>query len=269
MSDAPKTVSNGRRRWFQFRLRTLLVAFTAIALVLGLAIHYRVHLLWHLTAWRLDLNDVQPLPVTPMPETEVPDDWVICRFGSLQFSLPPALARNMEGAPSGLAIFSEVPPHAMIVSLPADTADALDFVQTDLAMPPEGQELSTVMLRLACFRTGTDEFRWSMAPGEVRWFIWRVMIGRFGRFGSEQRAETLIRDDLEGVAYFRAGHVEFDWQSKGVQAGGIITLIDSSKGEVDLAWIRAVCGSVKCTGKSLPSRTSKEEVEAQFEILTE
>jgi hypothetical protein len=258
-----------KRRWFQFRLRTLFVAFTLIALVLGLVIHYRAHLAWCFAVSRLGLADVPPLPVTPMPEAKVPEDWVACRFGSIQFSLPPGFVRSVQGSPKGGMIGLRDDSHTMMISLPANQTATLDSLETDMEMPPEGQGLSMVMLRLACFQAGSDEFRWSMSPDQVRWFAWRMWIGRFMRLGSEQRAETLFRDDLEGVAYYRTGHAEFDWQAKESPTGGTIHFIDRSKGEVDPAWVRAVCRSVKCTGQMSPNRMSKEEVEDQFQIITE
>lgn len=269
MSNDTTAPSRQRRRWFQFRLRTLFVAFTVVAIVLGLAIHYRVHLAWCFAASRLGLTDVPPLPVTAMPEAEVPEDWAVCRFASLQFHLPPGLARSRQGSPKGTMIVLRDDPRSMMIYLPIDKSDSREQVQNDPEMPPEGHGLSMVMLRLACHQTSSDEFRWSMSPEQVRWFAWRMSIGRFMRMGSEQRVETLFHDNLEGVVYYRTGHAEFDWQAKRSQTGGTIRFIDRSKEEVDPAWVRAVCRSVKCSGKSLPIPMSKEEVEEQFEIIGE
>ncbi|NLS92756.1 MAG: hypothetical protein GXX96_11425 [Planctomycetaceae bacterium] len=269
MSNDTTAPSGQRRRWFQFRLRTLFVTFTLVALVLGLLIHYRVHLVWCYTSSHLGLADVPPVPVTSMPEVEVPEDWVACRFGSLHLRLPRELIRNLQGSPGGGMIALRDNPRAMLIPLPAVQPDASDFLRNDLLMPPEGQELSMLMLRVACLQTGSDEFRWSMSPHEVRWFTWRMTIGRLFRTGADQHAETVIRDDLEGVVCYRSGYAEFFWQSKEGPAGGVVTLIDQSQEEVDPAWVRAVCRSVSCTGESCSRPRSKEEVEAQFEIIAE
>jgi hypothetical protein len=269
MSGKMTITPKQRRRWFQFRLRTLFVAFTVVALVLGLVIHYRAHLVWCVAASRLGLADVQRVPVTAMPDAAVPEDWVACRFGSLQFDLPPGFVRSVQGSPKGGMIVLRDDPRAMMIYLPGDQTDSGELLQSDLEMPPEGRGLSMVMLRLACFQTASNEFRWSMSPEEVRWFVWRISIGRFMRMGSEQRAETLMCDDLEGAAYYRSGCAELDWRSKESQASGNIHFIDKSEEEIDPAWVRAVCRSLRFTGESLSRPRSREEVEALFQVITE
>ncbi len=270
MNGETITPPKKRRRWFQFRLRTLFVAFTVVALVLGLVIHYRVHLVWCYAAWHQGLNDVQALPVTSMPEAKVPNDWVTCRFGSLQFTMPPGMQRNSERVPSGVAmlVLSDGA-RTMVVDLPEDQTDMLHLLHTGLKMPPEGQDLSSVMLRLVCRQSGSDEFRWSMSPPEVRWFAWRVLTGQLMRVGSV-RAETVLQEDLQGVAYFHANWIHFEWQANSDQSGGYIRFTSrSEEQQTDPAWIRAVCRSVTCTGERFPSRMSKDEVEALFEIIAE
>lgn len=239
-----------------------------------------------------------------MPEQPQPNDLVACRFGSLFFHLPPELAQSHQLAPNGPQILGLGDgSRSMIIALPTDTTGLEDFLRTDLRMPPQGEDLSTVMRRLACIQTGFDEFRWPMSRGEVRWHAWRMTVGQLAGRGGQQRAETLITNNLEGVAYFRSKRVEFDWQPKEGRASGYIHFIDGfDEQEIDPAWVYAVCRSLieaciandrradnespdlraqsldhprienadvnRFSGPRSSNQTSKDEAEPRFRILT-
>jgi hypothetical protein len=109
-----------------------------------------------------------------------------------------------------------------------------------------------------------------MSAAEVRWHAWRIKIGQLMRIGSAQGAETLIRDDLEAVAYFRPKHIEFEWQAKDSKAAGYIHFFDrSNEHDIEPAWVRTVCRSVRFSGKCFPNRMTKEDVRAEFHVVTE
>src|SRR5438552_17196606 len=104
-----------------------------IPVVIGLAvvlivagIRFWPHLLWRFGGgYSLTLNQ-QLLPVSPMPETPVPDDFVRCHFGPLEFRVPPGTVAKPEFKAGGL-------PHVVLrdgkrdvlVTLPSDNRTTL------------------------------------------------------------------------------------------------------------------------------------------------
>ncbi len=252
------------------RLPGVVLATVIVVLICALLIQYRVHLFWRIALARNpELGDVRPIPIVAMPDVSVPEDWVRYRFGSLEFALPPELAKTAEPGRNGAAtLFFNDQSHAMVVPLPTDSEDRIAFLQTTLTMPPEGKSLSQLELRLAWYQANPDDFRWSMSTNEVRWLVWRVIVGRLMRTKDEERAETLFRDDLEGVACFKGKVTGFFWEAKHDRIGGYITFIDGSPhAPFDPTWIRAVCRSLKFSGKSYPAKLPKEQVLAEFQII--
>ena len=287
----PAVLDRVRRRRAQFSVRTLLLATAAIALVLGLALHLPVRFSWRFGQDHERLADVKALPIRPMPETPSPEGWVHCRFGPLQFHLPPELVKEMRATTKGAApelCFYEDTDTALrrvLISLPTDvTAEfssrlARDgFSQADSAVPPEGRGLSMIRLRLACCQASWDDFRWTMSPHDLRWHMWCVTMSRYLRsFGNDGRVETLFRHDLEGLVHFRdvhswqgrlVGEASFRWQAKDGKAGADIHFTEHAAA-TDPAWMRAVCRSLKFSGEPFPECTSEDQVLALFEVVSE
>jgi hypothetical protein len=233
---------------------------------------YRSHLAW-VIARAVDKRfaDVRPIPVRSMPFADVPQDWVHCRFGSLEFALPPELAKNPEAPMTDAPLLGFYDKSRSIaVHLPTASQQSAEFFKTDLKSPPQGQGLSLVRLSLACREANPEDFRWTMSPNEVHWLAWRITIGHVIRLQSVERAETLFRDDLEAVAYFLGKRAVLDWQAKDRDIGGYIHFMHrASDGPIDPNWVRAVCHSLKFTGKSFPDRLRKDQLLAEFQILAE
>ena len=79
-------------------------------------------------------------------------------------------------------------------------------------------------------------------------------------FSSHEWAETLFRDDLEGIALFGGGgrHASFDWEAKDKNVGAYIHFNDAS-GALDTTCGALRCESVRCSGESYPAQMSKDE----------
>jgi len=151
----------------------------------------------------------------------------------------------------------------MIVELPEDLRDQQNFLQTAAKLPPEGQGMSRPRLRLACCQASSGNFRWSMSPEEVRWHIWCIAMAGILRCYPDGRAETLCRDDLEGIVLLSGNerYATFDWEVKGKNVGAYIHFKDDS-GALDATWVHCVCESVRCSGESYPAEMSKQELPA-------
>ena len=266
MDAGNTTPMKARRHWYQFSLRSMLLATAVFALVLGLTIHYRMHLWWRYSAAGTRLTDVEAIPTGPMPDAPSPKAWSHCRFGSLEFVLPLKLTKNLEAAPGLLCLHDDS--RSVIIRLPTDLTDELAFLQTDLAMPPQAQGLSCPRLRVACYQSSFDGFRWSMTQEEVRWHVWRVAMSPMLRLRSDGWVETLFRNDLEGVAHFGGEHAAFDWQTKHGKVGAYIHF-KQQDGEIDPTWVRSVCQSLRFSGEAFPQRVPKKKVLALFQVVSE
>jgi len=243
----------------------MFVAMAVVALLLGLLMYFRLHLAWRIMAARAGLDDVRPLPVSAMPETPVPENWVHCRFGSLDFDLPAEMAECPVFPKNGATIlFFHCGSRSIWVALPEDRTDLLQA----LPVPPQGRGLSLPRLRLACCQVSSDDFRWTMSRQELAWHAWLIAASGLLRVRSDGRAETLFRQDLEGIVFFGRSLVSFDWQAKGSNVGGFMNFVDRS-GECDPAWVRFVCQSVRFSGQSYPDTMPPEKVRALFQVVSE
>jgi hypothetical protein len=235
-----------------------------LAAAVGIILYYRVHLWWWLSADRARLNEVQAVPTGPMPDTPAPDDWVRCRLGSLEFKLPPGMAKNIETAKTGapLFVFREGS-RQIIIDLPrSENSDVLEV----LAGHPRAKSLSLPRLRLACCQVSSNDFRWSMTPEEVSWHAWCIGVGVVLRRGNDGYVETLFREDFDGISHFHDGFAEFDWQNAENGAWSCMCFRDLS-GHLDPAWVRAVCQSLRFSGETYPDTMPQEKLLGLFEVL--
>jgi hypothetical protein len=255
-------VPKPKLRWFQFSLRSLLIATAVLAFLLGMVVHFRTHLyLRYVTAREKQFAEVKAIPTSPMPDTPDPNDYVRCRFGSLQFSLPPAMAGNVESPKNGASfrVFRDGS-KSVIVELPTGISETDEFLKTELKLPPEGQGLSRPRLRLACCQVNTADFQWTMSRDEVRWYAWRIAMNRTFCVEPDGWAETMFGENLDGILLFAGSrlHASFDWQDKNKAVAGFIHFKDRSS-ELDPVWVRSVCKSVQVCEEPHPGEPSKKK----------
>ncbi|HUT93443.1 MAG TPA: hypothetical protein VMY37_28525 [Thermoguttaceae bacterium] len=284
----PIVLDRVRRRRGQFSVRTLLLATSVIALALGLAFYLPVRLSWRFGKANQRLTSVQPVAVRPMPETPVPEGWVRCRFGPLQFDVPPELAKEVRassGRSPAICLYEDTDTslRRVGISLPTDLMDDLssrlardNLSRADVAVPARGSGLSLIRLRLACYQASWDDFRWTMTEDEFRWHTWRVRMSRYLRsFGSDGWVETIFRDDLEGLVHLRpnpsrdpryvGSQASFQWQASGGNVGGHISFTELTA-KPDPGWVRAVCQSLKYSGEPFPECATEDQVLALFKV---
>jgi hypothetical protein len=90
--------SKPKRRWYRPTLRRVLVAIAVLAVAAGLVRQYRYHLLWKFYLGRGQFADVPAIPTSAMPWVTTPENWIRCRFGSLEFDVPPGMEQNVTAA---------------------------------------------------------------------------------------------------------------------------------------------------------------------------
>jgi hypothetical protein len=245
----------------------MLLGVAAFAFLLGTLLHLWPHLHWRF-GWADDsFREVQRVPSAPMPAAETPDDWVRCRFGSLEFDLPPALAARFRsaGENSGLTVLEDGT-RTMLLSLPEKTDEMVEYIEDSTAALPELQELSPIELRLAMYEASWDDSSWAMSRAELGKHIFLVSMGLFDRAGNPRKVETLFREDIEGLLVVRAGHAEYEWYSADARARGVIQFFQEPE-EIDLSWVRPICHSLRFSGECYSNKMKGKELAELFEIV--
>jgi len=256
-----------RLRWFQFSLRTMLLAIAVFALLLGLLVRFGPHVWWRFGRPRTVCSRVRRVPTGPMPAAETPDSWVRCRLGSLEVDLPPDLAKGFGTTPnaSGVACF-EGDGRAMLIHLPESSEEMVRLLKAPAAAFPELRELSPTELRLAMYEASWDDFRWSMSRQEFAKHAFLVSFASLAYVENTQRVETLFRDDIEGLLVVAGRIGDFHWYSTDGRAYGSISFVQTP-GDIDLSWVRPVCHSVRFTGEIYSDSVTDDELAELFEIV--
>jgi len=256
--------SKQKRRWYQYSMRTLFLVVGGLAILLGLALHYRVHLLWQFASSRV-FDDVRAVPTRAMPKVPVPEDWVHCQFGSLSLDLPRAMAVNADPTPNGWLACQDGS-RTLWIALPDECDSLIEWLRNDRGMPSHGHGLSLPRLRLACYQVSSDDFRWSMTRQEASWHTWCIAASSLLRFKSDGRVEWLFRDDLEGIVDYGREHAVFDWQATTGKGWAYLHFRQSS-GNVDPTWVRPICRSLRFSGEIYPDRIESDQVQQMFQIV--
>jgi hypothetical protein len=230
------------------RFKLLIVAVGCLAF--ALVFYYRWHLWWKMSAAWGSIETVPAIPSSPMGEAGIPQEWLVCCFGVIQFALPPELAHGAEvqkpGFP-GLSFRDGLRSVLVMHPWPIEMSTS-DYLAKEFHMPEQGRGLSLTRLRYACYRASSDDFRWSMSAKEVQWLAWLMNMRRVLWVTRDRRAEFLFREDLEGLLGFHGTSLSFDWQTPNDVLGASIIFTDSRGEEACLAWARSVCQSLKVRG---------------------
>lgn len=231
------------------RFRGRLLTIGSVAFIVGVLVltglRYHTHLFWKYEEKRLGLQSIRAIPDDPMPKTLIPDDWVRCRVGCVEFSLPYELAASETASANGSSLFlCQHGSRVVAVSACIDEYEVAGLLKAATHLCPGSQCYTMPSLRLACYQASSDDFSWAMTPEEVRWHAFCITTSQLIRPTSDGHTESLLRDDLEGIAHFFCEGAAFEWQSKVHMRGGYMLFTDRRETS-DRDWIRAVCQSVK------------------------
>lgn len=226
------------------RHRSLFSWLVLAVVVLGVlaAYHYRFHLLWQYKAAQLGLRDVHAIPDRTMCDAPTPAEWVRCRVGCVELSLPPDLAESRIVRKDDSVVLFQQGARAVIVAVPTDTSGVSGILATASECCPEPQRFTMPKLRRACYQVGSDDFRWSMTPEEARWHAFRVAAGKLIRANPGGHTESMFREDLDGILHIAQRGV-FEWQSNKAALWGYIHFVDREE-KSDPTWMQAVCQSL-------------------------
>lgn len=266
--------SSDHRRWQRYSVSKKVLLVALLACLLALMVRYEAYIRWKIVSARSGWSGVRAIPTHRMPDTSMEEKWPRCRFGSLEFILPPEFVNSGEVKTNGsviiLAFCTDL--RSMIVTVPTKAQDRRRIfaeLQKDYALPCERQRLSLTKLRLASYRASSDDFRWSMTQQELRWHMWCICMRSAFTLGSGQSAEYVLRDDMEGILNLSHGAriVNFDWQTADDSFGGSF-VFSQKNGQIDPTWVRCVCQSVRFTVSGIPRPIPQEEqgLRAMLEI---
>jgi hypothetical protein len=219
-----------------FTLKLILIVIIILSCGI-LLMYHRSHLLWKYEEWQGNLQDVRAIPDGPMPELDIPDDWVECSLGCMTFRLPPEMAAGKTTEKTGRVVAYHDESRKIGVFLtPRDNGPRL------IQHPISGKTLTLPRVQLECYRTNADDFRWSMSPQEVQWHR-DCMATRL--YANEASIELLFREKFDGILVFQGrNHHIFDWQNTSGTERGYIYFQD--KGEKpDPDWVRRICQSIE------------------------
>jgi len=241
------------------------VSLSILALVAGAGYFWWPHIYFR---FQLERNEVQ-IPSIPVKELQAPGNmagWADCRVGPVSFKLPVDLAEKGDRSVGKMTIdFS--------------TSDRIVGVDIPRRVGPEGLaqraevinefKVSPARLIAESYRTGTDDFRWTMSHAELRRHQTLLRMGANNFPHSHvMTVETRFEPLLEGVLIQGDRQTAvFHWQATSGAAVGAL-LFRNKEGDLDLDWVRDVCQSVACDESRLSERAlSKADLRELLETI--
>jgi|GEM_PF-5073245 len=230
----------------------ILLASVSFILAWGLLWLYWPHFCLKYTEWKYvgsgDLIHVEKVPISSMPQMDIPEDWLEHSLGDVIFHLPSDASILKETAVG--RIFLHKTGRTTITLQVADLGKP--FLELATILHPTKKVFSTFpSLRLESLSTSTKDFRWSMSRREVIWHVFMVSIRQASPIFEPIFAESLSCESSEGVLLFGTNEVFFEKEcsycSRAVQVTCTPKLNDDCgwDGEFDLYIVRTIVQSVK------------------------
>ncbi len=152
------------------------------------------HIYW---AYQISRGHVQ-IPRVLVTDLKAPgriEGWYDCRIGPVSLKLPPELAEKAERSNTKTSINFITPGQEVEIHIPCRIAPSIEAGQAQLAAE---LKLSPVHVIAESYRTGSDDFRWTMSRNELRKHQILVNLGGYFRgTGAPVRVETRFDEKLE------------------------------------------------------------------------
>jgi len=256
-----------KRRWFQFSLRSLLLGVALFAILLSALLFLVPRLQWRLGGESQAFGNVRCVPTESMPVAETSRSLLRCRFGAIEFVLPPALAEGIQAT-------EHVEDHVMLrngartvlVFFPERTDGLKNFLKERTASCSELQELTVPELRLAAYRASWEDFRWTMSGDEFQRHRCLVRLAYLTCLSSIEKVETFSCGDIEGLLGLSNEMASLEWYTRDGLVWGRMNFVDET-GSGDFSWVRPVCRSVTFSAERFSDQTRKGEPSTSFRIL--
>jgi hypothetical protein len=240
-----------------------IAALVAIALLVclflwGFGPHFHY---WLTTGWMLS-DDIAAIPVSPLPETAIPADYVRCRFGSISFRAPRSMTVRPEFKMRTVMLKDEV--SWLLMFLPSDNGERLDVIRREFAVLGEFTSIPRILA--ANYSARPADFRWSMTQEELarhRCFM------RHRGATVATAVETSFGKNIEALLHIYGGGpigvADYEWYGNGGAAAGTL-IFGQESSPVHLEWIRAICASLEFNGEIFPENITTEELAKLFRV---
>lgn len=209
--------------YLQLVLWSRIAAFVA-AIVIAFtftAWHYRAHLLWKIYTSREAFNEFRPVPDFPMPQTDVPSEWPQYVVGGMKFCLPPELIVHQEILDDDRisTLDFDGGNYAILVSTAPDWNEVDESLSLETRLSPKQEVFTMPRLVLEFYRTGSNDFRWTMSRREVQWHSYCSTMASLVRISTISRIETLFSRNYDAIVLFGDEIALIQCQCKGAPYG--------------------------------------------------
>lgn len=269
-------VSSSKRRLLGPGLKNVLF-YGPSAASIALVIAFAPHFWWRVESAWLGYNHVRAVPTSAMPNPPLPEDWKTCRFGPLEFSVPPELVDRLEirASNSMVMLVFDDGSHSLAMIVPEVSEDRTAVfvaMQNHYDLPEEGLGLSRIRLQLAAYQAASEDFRWSMTRKELRWHSWCIRMSKFYRITSGASAEYVLHDDIEGILNLTPSSKTntFSYQTADDRFAGTI-IFTTRSAPIDKTFMRRVCQSCRFREDRMPKPMPREEnsLRGLFQVMEE
>lgn len=235
---------NGKKtKWFRVGTTCTVIAVFMLLAYIGLC--HKYHFYWKYIEWQHDLRQINAIPNRPVPEIDIPPDWTVHTWKCLSFSMPPDTYVLTEVDNGNIIVYS---------------CSELNMIITHSPLMPEIKEFLAVSSQMVLTRNrtmtlpeiksefskrGACDFRYSMRPEEVRSHIYAMTTRSSLYIDNAKFAETLSKNNWEGVLFFEENHVGMDWQCVEGKNMGYVTFKAPDGQILDHDVIRRISQSMK------------------------
>lgn len=227
---------------FRFSLRTLFLAVTLFALVLGLSLRFGPHWYWRTVRANVALGK-DPIPNKTLVPPQIDEPMVLCRLGPVSWEMPETLSRHFE-INKGMRYYITFQDNnrPFTIMLPDRAWGALTPDQRRAF--PEKEDLTFTQLFREICNAQSSDFSYGMSLKDLRW---HQLLLAYRSLVSFESVEFLWRDDWEG-SFGQMNSVRvFQWHTTDGKWEGIFHFSrDPSPTGED--WMRHVCATFAIEG---------------------
>jgi hypothetical protein len=111
------------------------------------------------------LGNQSAVPMTPMPASQVPDNWKKCRLGAVKFSAPPEYLKNRRVIGPFMALSGSNA--SIFISGATDATAMIDANRSHFPVWFARAGDNPIRLRAIAFQASRSQFRWGMSRSEL------------------------------------------------------------------------------------------------------
>ena len=187
----------------------IILSLIAILLVTaGLLWYYYPHLLWKYYEWKLELQDIEKVPNSPMSAVDIPENWIEHSWGYVRLYFPPEMSVVDRGA-TGMLWFEDEKFRICITQTAPDPyinavfEPLLGLEKAPQLHPSRKSNMTWIQLRLESYSYGSSDFSWSKSRKETLWYSFLIQKRPIILYdeGVTKFTESFSRDNCESIIF--------------------------------------------------------------------